>query len=71
MVIKRKYPIEVTHTYSARQQFNDPKYHWKKWGGFDSLIKEGGEIICGTGNYPKIATKSGTYNTPAPIYVNF
>ena len=71
MVIKRRYPIEVTHTYSARQQFNDPKYHWKKWGGFDSLTKEGGEIICGTGNYPRIATKSGTYNTPAPIYVNF
>lgn len=71
MTTKTVYPIEVDHTYTAKQHFDIKKYHLKKWGGFDTMKKPDGKITCGTGNYPKIGSKNDLFNKPAPVYVNF
>lgn len=71
MVSVTKYPKYVDHTYTSKTRFNIPKYHLKKWGGFDTLTKAGGKIECGTGAHPTIAGKNGTYNKPGGLYVCF
>lgn len=67
--IIKKYPKFADLTYTGKQRLNVPKYHLKHWDDLSNLTRTGATAICTKSPNSPIATKSGTYRKPAPIYL--